>query len=67
MQTKTINHTDYQKRLRKLSIEALRYIVKDVRETLEAWPNHPNGGYYLDEIIYCEQELRRRDGTRTRS
>ncbi len=30
--------------------EALRYAAHDVRETLRFWKNHPNEGWYLDDL-----------------
>jgi hypothetical protein len=42
------------------SIVELYGAIKDCRETLQAWPNHPNEGYYLDEMHICIAELRRR-------
>ena len=58
--TKTINHASYQEKTREMSVEALRYTIKDCRETLRAWPDQPNHGYYSDEMAYCGMELRRR-------
>jgi len=57
---KRIDHAAYQKKVRKLSDESLRYIIKDAREAIEAMPDGRKAGYYADEINYCAQELHRR-------
>jgi hypothetical protein len=57
---KTINHTDYPKRLKSLDSHALRYIIKDCKEAMASLPDNPNNGYYQDEIHYCVMELYRR-------
>jgi hypothetical protein len=60
MPTKTMDHNKYQKRVRKMSTEQLRYTIQDCQETLKAWPDCENHGYYTDEIHYCSAELRNR-------
>jgi DNA modification methylase len=55
-----MNHTEYMKKVKKLSEESLRYIIKDCREAMEALPENPKNGYYADEIHYCAMELFRR-------
>lgn len=55
-----INHADYQKKVKKLSDDVLRYIIKDCQEALKNMPNSPKAGYYADEISYCSMELNRR-------
>lgn len=57
---KVINHTEYQKKCKKMSIEALKYTIQDCKKTIEANPDNPNNGYYQDEISYCGMELRKR-------
>jgi hypothetical protein len=57
---KLMNHAEYQKNLKKKSIEALRYIIADCRETLKVNPEGVNSGYYMDEIHYAAAELRNR-------
>ena len=57
---KTMDHNKYPKQLKKKSVAQLYFIIKDCKETLQAWPDHPNYGYYLDEIHYCAQELVKR-------
>ena len=55
-----MNHTEYMNKVKKLSEESLRYIIKDCREAMEAMPNNPKNGYYADEIHYCAMELAKR-------
>lgn len=57
---KVIDHVEYPKRLRTKSVAELRFIISDCRETIRVNPNGDNVGYYLDEISYASQELRRR-------
>ena len=57
---KTMNHTEYQKKVRKMDEASLRFVIKDCREALAALPESPNAGYYADEICYCGMELNRR-------
>lgn len=57
---KQMNHVAYQRKVRDMSVESLRYTIADARETLQEYPDSPNAGYYLDEIAYCSQELSRR-------
>lgn len=52
-----MNHTEYQKKVKKLSEESLRFIIQDCREAIDALPNNPKNGYYMDEIHYCSMEL----------
>ena len=55
-----INHEFYQRRVRGLSDEQLRWIIQDATEAMEAMPDSPKAGYYADEVSYCAAELRRR-------
>jgi hypothetical protein len=55
-----IDHKSYQKRVRALSEEQLRWIIQDASEALKAMPDSPKAGYYADEVSYCAAELRRR-------
>ena len=57
---KQMNHAEYQKKVKRLPVEALRYIIKDCREVIRVNPEGRNNGYYMDEIHYCHAELRRR-------
>ena len=55
-----INHAEYQKKIRKISDEALRFTIEDCQEALRIFPDNPKAGYYQDEIHYCLMELNRR-------
>lgn len=55
-----INHSDYQKKVKTLSIESLRFIIRDCQEAINAMPNNPKNGFYQDEIHYCVMELNKR-------
>ena len=55
-----INHTQYQIKVKSLSSESLRFIIKDCKEAINAMPNNPKNGYYQDEIHYCVMELNKR-------
>jgi hypothetical protein len=55
-----IDHKSYQQRVRTLSEEQLRWIIRDASEAMEAMPGSPKAGYYADEVSYCAAELRRR-------
>lgn len=57
---KTIDHIEYPKRLRTKSVVELRFIISDCHEAIRVNPTGDNVGYYLDEISYASQELRRR-------
>jgi hypothetical protein len=54
---KKMDHMAYQKRLRRLPCDALRFIVKDAKDAIAAMPDGPNAGYYADEINYAAMEL----------
>ena len=55
-----MNHTEYPKRIKKHTVAQLHYVIKDCREALEAYPETDNASYYLDEILYCSQEIKNR-------
>ncbi len=57
MNAPQMNHAAYMQKVKKLSIESLRFIIQDCREAIEAMPNNPKNGYYMDEIHYCSMEL----------
>ena len=57
---KVMDHAAYQAAVRKRSDAALRYVIKDCREAIDAQPDGINAGYYADEICYCASELYRR-------
>lgn len=56
-----IDHTAYPKSLKGKSDMALRFIINDAQEAIEANPENPKAGYYADEINYCAMELKRRE------
>ena len=58
---KIMNHGEYQRKCKKMSIEALRYTIKDAREVIKNYPENPNSGFYADEINYCVMEIRKRE------
>jgi hypothetical protein len=60
MTTKVMNHSEYQQGLMTRDFHSLEYTVKDCTAVLEAWKDHPNQGYYTDEIHYCLAEMRYR-------
>lgn len=53
-------HTNYMNKVKNLSIESLRFIIKDCKESMEALPNNPKNGIYQDEIHYCAMEISKR-------
>lgn len=55
-----INHAAYQRKVRKLSEESLRFIISDARKAIEANPDCPEANRWADEINYCASELHRR-------
>ena len=59
-----MNHSDYMRKVKTLSVESLNYIIKDCKEAIAALPDNPKNGYYMDEIHYCYMELvaRRKKG-----
>jgi hypothetical protein len=61
MTGKTMDHMAYQKKIRRLPCDALRFIVKDAQEAIAAMPDGPNAGYYADEINYAAMELKKRE------
>jgi len=56
-----MNHALYQRMIRHLDERSLRYVIRDCREAIAAYPDNPKAGYYQDEIHYCAMELRRRE------
>jgi DNA-binding cell septation regulator SpoVG len=53
-------HSDYQKKVQNLDVDALNHIIEDCRAAIEALPSNPKCGQYTDEIHYCSMELKRR-------
>ena len=60
MESIQINHSEYMKKVKSLSIESLRFIIQDCKEAIQSLPNNPKNGYYQDEIHYCHMEIVRR-------
>ena len=60
MRRTEIDHAAYARKVRGLSEESLRYIIRDAGEAIKANPEGPKAGYYADEINYCASELNRR-------
>ena len=58
--TKKMDHMEYPKRLRDMSISALRFTIVDAQSAMKALPDNQNNSYYADEICYCANELNRR-------
>ena len=50
------------KRWRKATVAAMLYALADIRAVLQAWPDHPNSGWYADEAHTVNAELKRRRG-----
>ena len=61
---KTMNHAEYQNKTRTMTTNQLLFTIKDCLETLKAWFDCPNHGYYMDEVHYCRMELNRRQQAR---
>ena len=55
-----LNHTEYRKTVKRKTDEALMFTITDAREAMNAMPEGPKAGFYMDEIHYCAAELRRR-------
>jgi len=57
---KQMNHGAYMKKVRRMSVAELEFVAKDALEAANAFKDGENVGYYLDESLYCQQELARR-------
>jgi len=57
-----MDHAAYQKRVKSMTDEALQWTIKDASEAAAAMPSGRKVHYYLDEVLYCAAELRRRGG-----
>jgi hypothetical protein len=57
---KQMNHAEYQKNLRKKTVDQLIFIRDDAQAAMRAWPDGENAGYYADEMHYAAMELARR-------
>jgi len=54
------DHAAYQKKVKKMSIGSLRFVIRDCQDAIAAMPDNPKCGHYADEISYCSMELKRR-------
>jgi len=57
---KHMDHAEYQRRLKSKTPDELRYIIKDATEAARANPQGENAGYYQDEALYAQMELKKR-------
>ena len=53
-------HTLEMARVKKLSYAALLYTIQDCRDAVEANPDNPKNGQYMDTGHYCSMEITRR-------
>ena len=60
METTQINHSEYQNRIKALTVESLQHIIQDAKAAIAAMPDGHKAGYYADEVHYCSMELNRR-------
>jgi len=58
--TKVMDHKNYPKSLKDMSLDQLNFIIHDCKEAIAANPDNPNNSYYMDEIAYCSNEKKRR-------
>jgi len=59
---KVMNHSEYIKKTKKMSIDSLKFVIADCKTVIDAQSSfNPNCGYYADEICYCGMELKRRE------
>lgn len=57
---KEINHAAYARKVKILSDQSLRFIIRNAVEAIKSNPDCPKVGYWQDEINYCCDELNRR-------
>lgn len=57
---KTMDHAEYQRKLRSKTEAELRFIIRDASAAERANPQGCNAGYYADEVSYAAMELARR-------
>ena len=61
MKTKgNYDFTTKAREYRRLSDSALRFAARDIRETLRVWRDHPNAGWYADDLHTVAAEANRR-------
>tara|TARA_B100000475_G_scaffold199922_1_gene183185 strand:- start:290 stop:526 length:237 start_codon:yes stop_codon:yes gene_type:complete len=54
-------HTDYIAKTKIMDEQSLRFVIADCQEAINANPETPKAERYRDEILYCVQEMRRRE------
>lgn len=64
---KHFDHSEYPKRIRRLTDDCLRYILKDAGDAIRAMPDGANASYYADEICAASMELKARRDRAARS
>jgi hypothetical protein len=52
-----MDHGAYMKKVKRMTEAELTFVAKDALEAANAFPEGENAGYYLDEALYCQQEL----------
>jgi len=55
-----INHVEYEKKVRGMTLAELGYTIRDCKAAIAAMPEGYKAGYYADEVNYCVNELHRR-------
>ena len=60
MAGKQMRFAEYEEKIIGAPSIVLRYIMKDAKEAIAAFPDGPNVQYYSDEILLCDQEISRR-------
>lgn len=53
-------HSEWMRKVKTMSVDSLRYVIKDCQEAIKANPENPKCGEYQDTICYCSQELAKR-------
>lgn len=55
-------HTEYMEKVKKMSVESLRYVRNDAYHAAIAGEaiDNPKTGQYWDEFHYCTMELKKR-------
>ena len=53
-------HSDYMSKVKNMSGYQLHYVINDCKEALTANPDTTKANQYLDEILYCQAEIKRR-------
>ena len=56
-----IDHIEYAKKVRNMSMAELLYTIKDCKAAIAAMPEGHKAGYYADEVNYCASEIHRRN------